>query len=100
MTKDQIVEGVHSLVSTSAAGNSVIGSLDADPYKLDLFKLFKAAYDAGMTEVEGGNLLTGASLYDAYQAKWPVKEGSKEHTLLWHVCNDMWNQWRYALNHK
>jgi hypothetical protein len=74
---------------------SGFGSVHQDPYKNDIFKLFREAYNNGYCEQTSRPLLTGDALRDTLQVRWDTANETQRHDLAQAVLT-MWDEWRYA----
>ena len=97
MEREEIIEGFLDLLKFHFKGGA---SVHQEPYKGELFKLFKEAYHNGYFET-GSPILTGDSLVDVIAARWHPgyeKEDELKREFAWKVLA-IWDQWQYAWDH-
>jgi len=90
MTKNEIVDEVIKLLHDHKAERA--GSIHQDPYKHDFFRLFAAAYNAGMMEK---NELRADALTQLIVARAPELVEDRVWDSLYHF----WSDWTYAWDH-
>jgi hypothetical protein len=91
MNHEQIVDGVIELLRQHERG--VRGSIHQEPYKGDFFRLFAAAFNAGLIESPGQtNYLSADALTDIVVVKAPELANSKTS----HTLHSFWSDRTYA----
>ena len=70
--------------------------LGGEPWKEQLFQLCREAYRNGYFNLASSPLLTGDALRDILVLRW--QSGDEQEKLIEQLC-DMWDEWRYALEH-
>jgi hypothetical protein len=96
MTQEEIITRLVDQLDFHLRGE--FGSVHQNPYKNDIFKLFREAYISGYCEHTSRPLLTGDALRDALQVRWNTG-GADKKTQRQKLANDvltMWDEWRYA----
>jgi hypothetical protein len=96
MTQEEIITRLIDCLDFHLRGE--FGSVHQNPYKNDIFKLFREAYNSGYCEHTSRPLLTGDGLRDALQVRWNTG-GADKKTQRQKLANDvltMWDEWRYA----
>jgi hypothetical protein len=66
-----------------------------DPYKNDIFKLFREAYRKRYFDPFSTPRLTGDALRDTLQVRWNTANETQRKDLAEAVLT-MWDEWRYA----
>lgn len=91
MDYDQIVQEIAGLLRQHMDG--LRGTIHQEPYKGDFFRLFAAAFNAGLMESQGeGNYLSADALRDVLAARAPETLECKE----FHELHTFWKEWTYA----
>jgi hypothetical protein len=92
MTRSEIVDEVIKLLRDHK--NDTRGSIYQDPYKHDFFRLFAAAYNAGMMK-GSDELLYADALTGMIIARAPeLTKGAN-----WANLYAFWSEWTYAWKH-
>ena len=95
MTHEEIIEGVIKLLRAHKDG--LRGSIHQDPYKSDFFKLFAAAWNAGLIECSGRlNYLSADALTDIVVSRAPELVDD----ATWDNLRRFWQEWTYAWKHR
>jgi len=95
MTQEEIIKKVIAFLNLMRSGASIA----QEPYKSDLFNLFKNAYKNGYFERSSSPCLTGEALTDIVIAQWvddEEKPERKERLKLIQRLVPKWDEWRYA----
>lgn len=75
------------------------GYLGQEPYKKDLFRLFKLAYEGNYFDVKASPRLTGDALRDWLQETWLAPMDGDQRERAEAIAEDLlrrWDEWRYA----
>jgi len=93
MTQEEIITRLIDLLVFHLQGG--FGSVHQDPYKNDIFKLFREAYRKRYFESFSTPRLTGDGLRDTLQVRWNTANETQRKDLAEAVLT-MWVEWRYA----
>jgi hypothetical protein len=93
MNRDELVDQLIALLRQHKAG--LRGSIQQDPYKQDFFRLFAAAYNAGMMGPDAPKSARAGGLIGSLVTRAPelVKEPA------WDTLYQFWSEWTYAWDH-
>jgi hypothetical protein len=97
MTQEEIIAGLIDRLDFHLDGASV----HQNPYKNEIFKLFREAYRRRYFESYSSPRLTGDALRETLQVRWDTGGTAKvlqRHHLMEAVLI-MWDEWRYAWEH-
>jgi hypothetical protein len=92
MTRDELVGEIIRLLRNHKDG--LAGSIHQDPYKSDFFKLFAAAYNAGMM-----HRADYPAHMDALVSPLVAREPELIEGKTWQTLCDFWGEWTYAWDH-
>ncbi len=96
MTQEEIIEDVLKFLKFIHGG----AYMGQEPYKTELFALFKKTYENGYFEYSSKPLLTGDALAEILVVRWANEEEgeeeSKKRLSLIQRLTPMWDEWRYA----
>ena len=99
MTQEQILKDLIDLLGFHLHG----ASTHQEPYRGNIFKLFEKAYSNGYFEHTSRPLLTPDAILVTLEERWINLEGEEEakkrRDLAQRVLA-MWDEWRYAWNHR
>ena len=98
MTQEEIITRLIDHLDLYFTGG--FGSVHQDPYKSDIFKLFREAYNNGYCEHPSRPLLTGDALRDTLQVLWDTGGEETQRQKLANEVLTMWDEWRYAWDHR
>lgn len=98
MTQEEIITRLIDHLDLYLTGG--FGSVHQDPYKSDIFKLFREAYNNGYCEHPSSPLLTGDALRDTLQVLWDTGGEETQRQKLANEVLTMWDEWRYAWDHR
>jgi len=91
MDREQIVRALADLLDQHR--NGLRGSMHQEPYKGDFFRLFAAAFNAGLIEEPGQTgYLSADALSDVLTDRFPETVESEEFSIL----HSFWGEWTYA----
>lgn len=95
MTHEEIIKGVIELLRQHKSG--LRGSIHQEPYKGDFFKLFAAAFNAGLITNPGQrNYLSADALTSVIVARAPELVDD----ATWDNLLTFWQEWSYAWKHQ
>jgi hypothetical protein len=92
MTLDEIVNEIIKLLTTR---DELGGYFQQEPYKGDFFRLFVAAYEAGLLKDSAAKSLKHDSLVSIICARDPDVFDGKT----WPMLSAAWPEWDYAWSH-
>jgi hypothetical protein len=92
MSSDEIVNEIIRLIRTR---DQLGGHFQQEPYKGDFFRLFVAAFDAGLLKASAPKSLKLDSLISAISVRDPeISDGET-----WSIFSAAWPEWDYAWSH-
>ncbi len=98
MNQEEIITTALSYLEQHLNGGR--GHMDQEPYKRDIFNLFREAYKNKYFDSSSSPLLTGDAFRDALVARWFTDdEKEDEKTRLLEQLVRKWDAWRYAWDH-
>jgi hypothetical protein len=94
MNREEVLRQIEELLRQHKDGTR--GSLDREPNKGDLFRLFAAAFNGGLIDSpsQSGNLRADV-LVDTLTSRAPELT---DH-VSWHTLYSFWSAWTYAWQH-
>ena len=91
MTREEVLGQIEKLLRQSRDGTR--GSIDREPNKGDLFRLFAAAFNSGFIDAPGqSDNLYADTLTNTLANRAP---DLADH-LAWHTLYNLWSAWIYA----
>jgi hypothetical protein len=95
MTQEDILNDLIGRLGVHLHG----ASTHQEPYRGDIFELFKEAHNEGYFEGTSHPLLTGDAILVTLEKRWinlEGKEEAKKRRDVAHKVLTMWDDWRYA----
>lgn len=91
MTREEVLDQIEELLRQHKDGTR--GAIDREPNKSDLFRLFAAAFNGGLTDApdQSGNLHADA-LVNTLTSRAPELTDQ----VAWHTLYSFWSAWTYA----
>ena len=96
MTQDDVIAQIIEFLDGQL--KDIRGHIAQEPYKGDVFKLFKDAYHNGYFDESSRPGLRGDALRDIIVARWFTHDDAEDEKR-WELMNQFsarWDEWRYA----
>ena len=97
MNRDEILQRLQDVLDGHV--KHYLGYLGQEPYKSNLFELFRLAYNGGHFDVNAAHRLTGDAIRDSFNDRWFIDLDDNERSVAQDVVDDLlrrWDEWHYA----
>ena len=97
MTGEEIIRRIQEYLEQHRQGTR--GHITQDPYKEDIFKLFREAYEGGYFNIGSNPRLTGDAIRDILNERWIKSLEMQDRMAAADILErllSMWSEWKYA----